>query len=159
MRAVTLGEAVALIDKVETCIRAGALATICSFSIDREESYAQLRIIRSLCETYTSHMKSFGKEVEVIAEEVSGGNTDQGNISQEMPSLHPMFGLSCKPGDNIHSAGFAEVAGTRESFDMAVVVGKSLASTGWNLLTEKGLFFEAQQGFAAGNEGCASVHV
>lgn len=149
IRAVTLGEAVALTNKVETCIQAGALATGCSCSIDREEPYAELRLIQSLCETYTLHMKSFGKEVEMMAQEVLGGSTDQGNVSQEMPSLHPMFGVSCKPGINIHSADFAEVAGTKGAFDMAVVVGKALALIGWNLLTQKELFLKVQQEFAA----------
>lgn len=87
-------------------------------------------------------MKSFGKEVEVVAKEALSGRTDQGSISQEMPSLHPMFGVCCKPEINFHRAGFAEVAGTKESFDMAVVVGKSLAF-GWNLLTQKKLLWEA----------------
>lgn len=144
VRAVTLGEAVALTDKMETCIQAAALATGCSCSFDREEAYAELRLIRSLCETYTLHMKSFGKEVEVMAKEVLGDSTDQGNTSQEMPSLHPMFGVFCKPGINIHSAGFAEAAGTKEAFDMAGVVGKALALTGWNLFTQETLFLKAQ---------------
>jgi amidohydrolase len=150
VRATSLGAAVELTNRVEACIHAGALATGCSCSIDREEPYAELRPVRSLCEAYTSHMKLFGKDVEVMATEILGASTDQGNVSQEMPALHPMFGISCKPGINIHSAEFAEVAGTKEAFDMAVVVGKALALTGWNLLTQNELFFGAKRDFEEG---------
>jgi amidohydrolase len=147
VRATSMSAAVELADRVEACIHAGALATGCSCSIDREEPYADLRPIQSLCEAYASHMKFFGKEVETMATEVMGGSTDQGNISHEMPALHPMFGISCKPGIKIHSREFAEVAGTKEAFDMAVVVGKALALTGWNLLTQNELFLKAKQEF------------
>ncbi|TLD35755.1 Peptidase M20 [Venturia nashicola] len=67
VRAVALGEAVVLPDKVEKCIESGASATECNCSADWEEPYAEMRLIQFFWETYTVYMKPFGEEVRVTA--------------------------------------------------------------------------------------------
>jgi metal-dependent amidase/aminoacylase/carboxypeptidase family protein len=147
IRAPTISAAEELSGKVDVCLRAGALAAGCSCSIEREDAYADLLPNLTLCQAYSSHMKSLGKDVEVIAKEILGASTDQGNVSHVMPALHPMFGIPCKPGIKIHSREFAEVAGTREAFEAAVVVGKALALTGWDILTQDIMFKRAREDF------------
>ncbi|KIW03939.1 hypothetical protein, variant [Verruconis gallopava] len=137
VRAPTIAAAEELAQRVDACLKAGAVATGCECSIKKHPSYADLIPNRTLCESYSSHMRSLGRRVEVMSTEVLGASTDQGNVSYAVPALHPMFGVSCGPGINIHSREFAEVAGTGEAFEAAVVVGKALALTGWDLLTQE----------------------
>jgi amidohydrolase len=147
IRASTIAAAEKLTQKVDACLRAGALATGCSCSIESGDVYADLVPNPTLCENYSSHMKSFGKDVEIISSEIMGGSTDQGNVSHVMPALHPMFGIPCRPGINIHSREFAEVAGTSDAFEMAIVVGKAMALTGWDVMTKDVIFKSAREDF------------
>lgn len=147
IRAPKMAAADELAKKVEACLSAGALATGCGYSIKREAAYQDLLPNLPLCEAYKSHMKAAGKDVQVLATEVVRASTDQGNVSHVMPALHPMFGIPCDAGIKIHSKEFAEVAGTEQAFEMAVIVGKALAMTGWDLLTQEGMFEKAKADF------------
>jgi len=147
VRGPSINVAEGLASRVEDCLRAGALATGCRCDVERENPYVDLLPNETLCKTYCAHMKRMGKKVEVMAKEILGASTDQGNISREMPALHPMFGIPCEAGIKIHSREFATVAGTKEAFEIAIVVGKALAMTGWDILTKEGTFQNVKKDF------------
>ena len=44
-------------------------------------------------------------------EEFGSGSTDQGNVTYEVPSIHPMFKLDLPEGVGNHTPGFTEVLG------------------------------------------------
>jgi metal-dependent amidase/aminoacylase/carboxypeptidase family protein len=64
------------------------------------------------------------------------GSTDQGNVSQVMPALHAMFGIPTEDNVGPHNAGFAKAAGTDVAHDKAIVVGKTMALVGLDILTK-----------------------
>lgn len=57
-----------------------------------------------------------------------------------MPAMHPVFTIPAPEGSSPHHASFTNAAGTKEAHDIAVVVGKSLALVGWDVLTDSELF-------------------
>ncbi|EXJ83939.1 hypothetical protein A1O3_04606 [Capronia epimyces CBS 606.96] len=123
-------------EKVEACLNAAGLATGCKTEIYRQPLYADLRLNKTLCSKFVSNMGLWGEDVCETQEGFTGGSTDQGNISYEIPTLHAYFGIVASPGVQIHSAEFANAAGTAEAFAAAVSVGKALALVGWEILND-----------------------
>jgi hypothetical protein len=68
-----------------------------------------------------------------------------GNVSYLMPTLHTMFGIPAPEGSFPHHPSFAAAAGTDDAHGEAVVVGKSLAMIGWEMVTDDVLFKQAKQ--------------
>ncbi len=98
-----------LIPKVETCFKAAALATGCDVGIHEEGSrYKDLRTDRVMSELYARNSERVGRPMSRLADlpQSTSGSTDMGNVSHEVPSIHPMIDLRCYPTVN-HQPGFA----------------------------------------------------
>lgn len=65
-----------------------------------------------------------------------------------MPTLHTMFAIPGPDGSYPHHPSFAAVAGTDEAHAEAIIVGKALASIGWDMLTDEALFATARKQWA-----------
>lgn len=68
-----------------------------------------------------------------------------GNVSYVTPTLHTMFVIPAPEGASPHHPSFTAAAGTDEAHKEAIVVGKSLALIGWEMLTETALLERARQ--------------
>lgn len=56
-----------------------------------------------------------------------------------------MFAIPTSEGSFPHHPSFAEAAGKDEAHDEAIIVGKSLALTGWEMLTDEGKISAARK--------------
>lgn len=63
-----------------------------------------------------------------------------GNVSYVTPTLHTMFGIPTVDKVFPHHPAYTESAGTDEAHTEALLVGKSLALIGWDMLTNDALF-------------------
>lgn len=130
VRSGDLGSLESLKERVLDCLRAGALASGCSMEHHwRDPAYADLRDDRWLLDRYEENAAGLGR-VSRDPDEVGWviGSTDMGNVSQEVPSIHPMIAVA-PPGVSIHTPEFARHARGEEG-DRAVLDGaKILAST------------------------------
>ncbi|TET17010.1 MAG: M20 family peptidase [Dehalococcoidia bacterium] len=91
-------------------------------------SYAPLRNNLSLAQLFRQNMQSLGRKVKLADPSIAFGSTDMGNVSQLVPSIHPMVAIA--PEEVVvHSPQFASAAaseaGSRSLFDAA----KALAMT------------------------------
>lgn len=68
-----------------------------------------------------------------------------GNVSYVTPTLHTMFGIPTPENTFPHHPNFAASAGTDEAHEEAIVVGKSLALIGWEMISNDSLFATAHQ--------------
>jgi hypothetical protein len=68
-----------------------------------------------------------------------------GNVSYVTPTLHTMFGIPTPDNTFPHHPSFTASAGTDEAHAEAIVVGKSLALIGWEMLNNDELFATAHQ--------------
>jgi len=59
-----------------------------------------------------------------------------GNVSHAVPALHAIFAIPTEPGANPHNAAFAAAAGTDAAHEKALIVGKTLALVGFDILTK-----------------------
>lgn len=147
--------------KVDACFEAGAKATGARLKMTPLQEYADHVPNWSLARSYTRYFNSFilerkdpyepptsriplDQDVDE-ARGVSRASTDQGDVSYEMPSLHVGFSILPGPeGQGPHNPDFAVAAGTRDAFERCLRVGKALAGTALDVMTNKGLFEEVQ---------------
>ena len=100
-----------------------------------------------LAELYRENARDHGityfpKSVE---QAISAGSTDMGNVSFEVPSIHPMFRIPCRKGEGNHTAGFTEFCGKKEAFEKARICGKIMAKTALDLFLKPELIDEAKK--------------
>ena len=67
-----------------------------------------------------------------------------GNVSYAVPTLHPTFAVPTPEGCFLHHPSFTSCAGTDETHEEAITVGKGLALLGWDMLTDDKLFVAAK---------------
>lgn len=142
VRAGNKAELSALMKRVEPCFEASALATGCTCNIEKTDAYDDLRVYRSLAQRYTDNMKHYDIDVAVEANEVAMGSTDQGNVCYKIPSLHVWFTVPTEKTCSMHHIDFTKAVGTTESHQIATKVARSLAKTGWDVLTDDSYFQE-----------------
>ena len=64
----------------------------------------------------------------------------EGNVSYELPSLHPGFSIPVDtPDASPHHPDFQRAAGTPDGFEAALNFGKVMAATGLEILQDKTL--------------------
>jgi amidohydrolase len=98
-----------LIPKVEACFAAAALATGCTYEIrESGHRYKDLRTDRVIADFYEQNSQRLGRKMNRLAdlEPSTSGSTDMGNVSHEIPAIHPMIDLKCYPTVN-HQPEFA----------------------------------------------------
>ncbi|KAK0629411.1 hypothetical protein B0T17DRAFT_653061 [Bombardia bombarda] len=143
IRAETNGRLQELRKKVDACFTAGATATGATLKVTEMNAYADHVPNRVL-----------GRRIpeDQDVDEIRGASmasTDQGDISHAMPSLMPGFKIKPGPGpggSGPHNPGFADSAGTRQSFDKGLEVAKALAGTALDVLMEERTTRRDQEG-------------
>ncbi|MFI1290204.1 M20 family metallopeptidase [Streptomyces sp. NPDC020792] len=137
-RAETIDELRELQARVRACFEAGALATGAELALETVgNDYADLRQDLDMCALYRDAAGDLGRTVPPRDPRLRGGSTDMGNVSQTVPSIHPMIGYDC--GDAImHNPDFTRY-GTTASADLAVLDGGlAMAWTALGLATDEG---------------------
>ncbi|MGI9641755.1 MAG: M20 family metallopeptidase [Acidimicrobiia bacterium] len=96
--------------RVIACFEAAALATGCTFEVSQSgHRYSAMNNNDVLVDLYEQNSSAAGRTMNRMVDlpdESSGGSTDMGNVSQVVPSIHPMLDLHCYPTVN-HQPEFA----------------------------------------------------
>jgi len=122
-----------LVGKVRNCFEAGALATGCTLEIEADTAYTDMRHDSGLAAIYRKHAESLGR---VFVDPLAPVSTDMGNVSYEVPSIHPFIGVETH-GAVPHQAEFADACVT-SSADQAIFDGAlSMALTVIDMATDE----------------------
>ena len=116
--------------RVLAALTAGGEATGCDVTHEwLEPAYADLRRNRPFEDLYATNSAALGRSVVEPGEDGGVvGSTDMGNVSQVVPSIHPMVAVAPR-GIGIHTPGFTECAASPEG-DRGVLDGaKAMAHT------------------------------
>jgi amidohydrolase len=109
VRAPTVGELDELEPRVRACFEAGALATGAQCSVEpAAPRYAHMLHDADLSRLYRANAEGLGRSF--AGPEVSeglSGSTDMGNVSQAIPSIHPLICIDSLPAQN-HEREFAD---------------------------------------------------
>lgn len=85
---------------------------------------------------------------EILPAEHSFGSMDMGNVSKVTPSIHPFIGLN-EPGLEYHTIEFAEKTITKDGHRVIADSALALASTAYEILTDKELLQAIKDEFNA----------
>jgi len=136
-------------DRVEACLRAGAVAAGCEVDIAwKAVVYADMLDNDVMVDLYTANAAVLGRHmVETDPKAAVVGSTDMGNVSYLVPSIHPMI-QAAPHGVPIHTPEFAGHASS-EAGDRAVIDGAiAMAWTIADLWLGDGVLAAAQAEFA-----------
>jgi metal-dependent amidase/aminoacylase/carboxypeptidase family protein len=138
VRAKTIADLGEIQGRVMRCFEAGALATGATLSVvPISEPYAEVAHDDELCAVYQRNAEALGRffpDPRAFGER-GMGSTDMGNVSQALPSIHPVIGIDSLPAVN-HQPEFAAQCVTPAA-DRAVGDGAvALAWTAIDLASE-----------------------
>jgi amidohydrolase len=133
VRALHPGYLEELKERVLKCFEAGALATGAELSyVWADDSCDPVRNNTVIAAVYRENAEALGRNFVDRARDISGGSTDMGNVSQLVPSIHPMFGIG---GSSMnHTPEFTAEAAAPAAHDAMIDVAKALAMTGVDLV-------------------------
>jgi len=124
VRATTLAELGEIEGKVLRCFEAGALATGATLAVTPSgQPYAEVLHDAALAAVYRRNAEALGRsfpDLGILLER-SAASTDMGNVSQALPSIHPLIGIASLPAVN-HQPEFAAHCVTPAA-DQAIVDG------------------------------------
>lgn len=97
-----------LVPKVQACFEAAAIATGCRFEWSpTAHPYDNMLNNRVMTGLYAANSEALGRPMPTEGEiGRAGGSSDMGNVSQVVPSIHPMLGMDCGKAVN-HQPEFA----------------------------------------------------
>jgi len=104
------------------------------------------RVLGALCRRAFNHLGGsiLSPELDII-KGATQASSDQGNVSYAMPSISLGFQIESEEGP--HNPRFADAARTWAAHDAALRAGKSLASTGLEILTDEKTLADAKKEF------------
>ncbi|OKL63502.1 hypothetical protein UA08_01559 [Talaromyces atroroseus] len=137
MRASSVKSLKDLKEKITKCFEAAATATGCGVKLEWSAvSYADLKVNHPICERFVDAMQTMGHDsvMEMPEQEglLSGGSTDMGNVSYEVPGFHAMYII---PADGVnHTHEFARAAGSSEAFERTIACASGIAQVACQIL-------------------------
>lgn len=134
--------------KVLRCFEAGAIATGCSWEwAPTEYPYAPLVHDETLADLWDANFSARGRVLDATAQ-LGGGSTDMGNVSQVVPSIHPLVTFR---GQQVpaHNPAFTEVAGSPEADEGVIDGAVAMAATVLDVALDLGLRAEFKRRTAA----------
>ena len=147
VRAPTTEDLKTLTSKVETCVKAAALATGCQYSFTLDgKVFQDLESNGTLAQLYARNLSGSGC-TDFLDTHNTAGSTDMGNVSHVVPSIHPMFKIGT--GEVYHTRDFAAVTNTPASHNATLVVAESMAHTCIDILTDKTALEAAKSEFTS----------
>jgi len=112
----------------------------------RDIRYAPLRSNLTLAQLFQQNMESLGHQVELYPPSNAFGSTDMGNVSQLVPSIHPMVAIA--PTEVvIHSPQFALAAASEAGINGLLDAAKALAMTVVDLLANPEIVIKVKEEF------------
>lgn len=121
IRSATLDDMDSLRAEVMRCLEAGATATGATLEVTRKPAYREMRHDIALADLYQLHAESLGRSFEGGGgpNAMTNFSSDIGNVSQVIPSIHPIIGIDTKGAVN-HQPEFAAAA-VNETADQAIL--------------------------------------
>ena len=139
VRAAEKDHALAMLDKVEDCARAGALAAGAEVRLTRGDGYyANMVPSTVLADLFDANLTALGREVQLPPSSGRMGSTDMGNVSHVVPALHPYITIA---PDEVagHSPEFRAASASPEGHAGLLDAAKALAMTAIDLFSNPAL--------------------
>ena len=151
VRSPTLPRLKALKERLADCLRSGAVAAGVDIELAwADYCFAEVRSNRALVELWKANAATLGRDPQPpVPGRTVIGSTDMGNVSQVVPSIHPMISVA-PPEVAIHTEDFAVCARGPEG-DRGVIDGaKTLAAVAIDYWSDPSVRAAVNADFTAG---------
>jgi amidohydrolase len=116
-------------EKVISCFVGAAAATGAELKYRWAEArYAPLKNNLNMARLFQGNMKSLGRNIPIGENKMWGASSDVGNVSQLVPTIHPMVAIAPK-SVLIHTPEFARAAASEEGIRFLLDAAKAMAMT------------------------------
>ena len=148
-RSSTIDRLEVLKDRLVETLKGGANSAGCEVEIEGiNEPYAEVLDNEPILNAYMKNSSSIGRNIYPADNNEIVGSTDLGNVSQIIPSIHPMV-KAAPTGTAIHTVDFEKYCNQTEA-DVAVIdSAKSLAMTVLDCWADPDLLNNAKEFFAS----------
>ncbi|KAJ7201031.1 aminoacylase 1-like protein 2 [Mycena pura] len=146
VRAPTRAEQEQTMKRVLPCFEAAALATGCTVKITNLGAVYDLRQNKALSDEVAHIARSKYGAVD-YEWGIKSASTDFGNVTYELPSLHPGFAIPTIVDGGNHTPGFEKAAGTMAAHYACLDVSKALAATGVRVVIDDEFYAKVQKTF------------
>jgi len=135
-------------DKVFAAARHAAAAVGATVELEEGVTYKERVVNHAMAARFGAHLESLGEAVKDPPVTGGVGSSDFGNLSQEVPAIHPYVQI-VPEGVSAHTAEFAAAAASEAGLRAMDLAARCLAMTGHDLLVSAELLAEARREFAA----------
>lgn len=135
-----------VVEKVKNIAQGAALMTGATLEVSNYElSYDNMVTNQKLSEAFTKNLKKIS-DYPIQPTKLDSGSIDMGNVSQVVPAIHPYISLN-NPDLVFHTTEFADQTITADGKQTLHDGALSLASTGYDVLTDKDLLTAIKEEF------------
>ena len=136
-------------DKVLNCFTGASIASGARLEYRwKDKTYAPMKNNTTLAQLFSQNLESLGRRVEAFGPGFGFGSTDMGNVSQVVPSIHPMIAIA-SPEVTIHTQEFAYAAASKTGHEGLTDAAKAMAMTVADIL-QPGMLDKIRQEFCRG---------
>lgn len=136
-----------LVNRVLAVAEQAAKASGCTVDVEMfEPPIYCMKSNRPMIELFKHHMHDVGITEYVEEGEMGGGCSDMGNVSQEVPSIHPWIKMA-RPDSDVHTLEFLKDADSPCAIEQMYKVIACLAGTGADILAEPKLLDDIKADF------------
>ena len=108
--------------------------------------YAHMRNNLTLAQLFTQNMESLGRKVHLSDPKRAFGSTDMGNVSQLVPSIHPIVAIA-PVEEGVHTPQFASAAASEAASHGLLDAAKALAMTVVDLTANPDIVIKIREEF------------
>lgn len=138
-----------LIERIKNCLESGGMATGCDTQISFMcPPVSDLEVSTSLLDVYAGALDELGAEF-TDADEALCISTDAGDVSKQLPFIHPLFGIRSAKRPVLHSEMFCQECGSEAAWNGMLEAACALAATGWAVLNNAELRKKMRDEFEA----------
>lgn len=115
--------------KVLNCFKGASLASGARLEYRwGDKVYAPIKNNVALAKLFSDNLELIGRRLDVFDLQIPFGSSDMGNVSQVVPSMHPMVAI-VSPKVSLHSAEFASAAASEAGHQGLLDAAKAMAMT------------------------------
>ncbi|KAJ7764548.1 hypothetical protein DFH07DRAFT_811620 [Mycena maculata] len=151
VRAPTRAEQQQTLKRVLPCFDAAALATGCTVKVTFLGATYDLRQNKALSDEVAHIVRSKYGAID-YEWGIKSASTDFGNITYDLPSLHPGFAIPTVLDGGNHTSAFEKAAGTMQAHYATLDVSKALAAVGVRVIIDDNFFAQVKKTFEEDKE-------
>lgn len=136
-----------LVQKVENCAKGAALSTGAEMKFEIVgHSYKSRNVNKILGKAFLENLKLLNIPIHPVPLGKGLGSSDIGNVSHELPTIHPYVGIS-ETEINGHSTDFAKASISQFGQERMLIATKALAMTAIDVFTNQELIKKMKEEF------------